>query len=208
MHSLNTPWHQAIGLKLRMSGLKPHIKVLCGLVMVWLVLPSCRKNVDNPLPDGQHGTVTTMALILNDSSAFPGRRDTFLFDDPDGAGGQQPLRWDTLRLHTSRRYATQILLTNKLANPPEDLNTLIQSQGAQHLFVFRSDSSLLNVQISDRDQLNLPLGLQSVWITGNRSDTGSLEINLRHIAFGKNINSGPGSGHSDIQIRFPLSIQP
>lgn len=195
-------------LNLRGKHLAFRVFTLCWGLMVWAILPSCRKNVDNPLPDGQHGTVTTLTLILTDSLAFPSRRDTFLFDDPDGAGGQQPLRWDTLRLQSSRRYAAQILLTNKLTNPPQDLTSMIMAQGTQHLFVFCSDTSLLKVQISDRDQLNLPLGLQSLWNTGSRADTGSLEINLRHIAFGKNINSGPGSGHSDIQIRFPLSIRP
>jgi type 1 fimbria pilin len=78
----------------------------------------------------------------------------------------------------------------------------------QHLFVFRSDTSLVKVQISDRDQLSLPIGLESLWSSGSRTDTGSLEINLRYIAFGKNINSGSGNGNSEILIRFPLSIQP
>jgi hypothetical protein len=35
-----------------------------------------------------------------------------------------------------------------------------------------------------------------------------LSINLRHIAFGKNLNSGANSGHSDVLVHFPLAIQP
>jgi hypothetical protein len=139
---------------------------------------------------------------------LPPRRDTFLFDDPDGAGGQQPLRWDTLKLGTSRSYGTRILLTNKLTTPAQDLTTLIKAQGTQHLMVYRIDTAMLRVQITDRDVLNLPLGLESIWETGNNPGLGQVEINLRHIAFGKNINSGSSSGHSDIQISFPLSIQP
>jgi hypothetical protein len=164
--------------------------------------------VDNPSPDGQHGTVTTLSLILSDSSAFPVQRDTFVFDDPDGAGGNQPLRWDTLRLRPSRTYAAQLKLTNKLASPPQDLNPLITAQGNHHLFVYQSDTSLLTIDITDRDLLNLPLGFHTTWETQNLGGSGSVEINLRHIAFGKNSNSGVEIGHSDIKITFPLVIKP
>lgn len=182
----------------------PWLFPLVGLT----ILTGCRPQVDNPSPDGQHGTVTTLSLILSDSSAFPVQRDTFVFDDPDGAGGNQPQRWDTLQLRPSRTYAAQLKLTNKLASPPQDLNPLITAQGNQHLFVYQSDTSLLTIDITDRDLLNLPLGFQTTWETQNLVGSGSVEINLRHIAFGKNSNSGIESGHSDIKIAFPLVLIP
>ena len=184
--------------------LPPWLIPLVGLTF----LAGCRPQVDNPSPDGQHGNVTTLTLILSDSSAFPVQRDTFVFDDPDGAGGNQPLRWDTLRLRPSRTYAAQLKLTNKLASPPQDLNTLITAQGNQHLFVYQTDTSLLSVAITDRDVLNLPLGFQSSWQSRSRIGSGYVQIGLRHIAFGKNLNSGASSGHSDIQVLFPLVVQP
>ena len=186
---------------------------LHNLLLLWslanlLLFSSCHKDVDNPRPDGQHGTVTTLQLVLTDSSAFPVQRDTFVFDDPDGAGGQQPIRWDTLRLQSAKTYRALLLLTNRLSNPPQELNPLIKAQGTQHLLLYHSDTALLRVQITDMDQFNLPLGLESLWYCGNRLASGTLEINLRHIAFGKNINSNANSGHSDVQVIFPLQIQP
>ncbi len=169
---------------------------------------SCRKDVDNPRPDSQHGAITTLKLVMTDSSAFPIQRDTFLWDDPDGAGGQQPIRWDTIRLKPSRMYQFQVLLTNKLINPPQDLHPLIKAQGTQHLLVYRCDTTLVRITITDRDNLNLPLGLESLWHSGTQVGSGVAEINLRHIAFGKNSNSGVSSGHSDLQIQFPLEIKP
>lgn len=188
--------------------MRPSIPLLLSCLVNLFLLSACRKDVDNPQPDGQHGTVTTLRLVLTDSSTLPARRDTFVFDDPDGAGGQQPIRWDTLRLRSERTYRAQILLTNRLANPPQDLNPLIKAQGTQHLVVFGADTSLVRIQITDRDQLNLPLGLESLWHSGNRLATGTLSINLRHIAFGKNLNSGANSGHSDVLVLFPLTLQP
>jgi hypothetical protein len=172
------------------------------------ILAGCRPQVDNPQPDGQHGTVTTLTLILSDSSTFPIQRDTFVFDDPDGAGGNQPLRWDTLRWRPSRTYAAQLFLTNKLTSPPQELNPLITAQGNQHLFVYQSDTSFVTIHITDRDLLNLPLGFQSSWQSRNRIGSGHVQIGLRHIAFGKNLNSGANSGHSDIQVSFPFVAQP
>ncbi|MFZ9680420.1 MAG: hypothetical protein ACO3CL_03190 [Bacteroidia bacterium] len=188
--------------------MRPLLFVLLGSMAYLLPLSSCRKDVNNPQPDSQHGSVTTLTLVLTDSSASPVRLDTFQFDDPDGAGGQQPARWDTLRLRASRIYHAQVLLTNKLANPPQDLTPLIRAQGTQHLLVYRGDTTLVRIRITDRDQLNLPLGLESLWESGILPGSGVLEINMRHIAFGKNINSGMGSGHSDLQVPFRLEIQP
>ncbi|MEY3157595.1 MAG: hypothetical protein RLZZ121_648 [Bacteroidota bacterium] len=182
----------------------PWLICLVGLT----ILAGCRPQVDNPQPDGQHGTVTTLTLILSDSSTFPIQRDTFVFDDPDGAGGNQPLRWDTLRWRPSRTYAAQLFLTNKLASPPQELNPLITAQGNQHLFVYQSDTSFVTIHITDRDLLNLPLGFQSSWQSRNRIGSGHVQIGLRHIAFGKNLNSGANSGHSDIQVSFPFVAQP
>ena len=181
---------------------------ILGLFGVIFLFPSCRKNVDNPPPDAQHGAITTLTLVISDSSAFPAYQDTIVFDDPDGAGGQQPIRWDTVRLQPERFYKAQVYLTNKLANPIQNLNPIIIAQGTQHLFVYRSDTSMLKVRITDQDNLNLPLGLQTSWETRKRIGWTNLEINLRHIAFGKNNNSGISTGHSDLQVLFPLSIQP
>jgi len=177
---------------------------LCGAGL-WA---SCTKEVNNPPPDSQHGTITTLLIVLSDSSAFPARHDTVAFDDPDGAGGQQPLQWDTLRLKTNHSYHGRLVLQNRGSIPFQDLGPLIEVQGHQHLFCYLYPDSLLDIRITDRDHLMLPLGFRTEWTTGVRPGSGFLEIQLRHLAYGKNLSSNHLSGHSDLQVRFPLILQP
>lgn len=179
--------------------------MLSILAVSVLLLGACKKDVKNPEEDGAHGVITTFSIKFLQAGVV---KYEAIFDDPDGPGGANPIRFDDIKLNVGQTYQASITLTNKSKTPAEDMTAVVRSAGHQHLF-FLTPSNLpgLNITLTDADRLGLPIGLESQWVTPATPQTGNLRINLRHIAFGKTANSGPTSGHSDIMIDFATTIQ-
>jgi hypothetical protein len=182
-------------------------KVSCWLLGLGLIIFSagCKKDVRNPEEDGAHGVITTFAIKFSQAGVV---KYEAIFDDPDGPGGNAPVRFDDILLNAGQTYQASITLTNKTKTPNEDLTTVIRSAGHQHQFFFvPTGISGLSISITDRDRLGLPIGLESNWQTPASPQTGTLRVNLRHLAVGKSENSTVSSGHSDIMIDFATSFQ-
>jgi hypothetical protein len=175
-----------------------------GLAAV-LLLAACKKNVDNPEEDGAHGAITTLSLKFSQGGV---QKYEAIFDDPDGPGGADPIRFDEIVLDKNQTYQAVITLTNKSKTPAEDMTATIRNAGHQHQFFFvPMGITGLIITATDRDRINLPIGLETTWQTPATAQTGSIRVALRHIAFGKNAGSTINSGHSDIQIDFATKFQ-
>ena len=174
-------------------------------VICSMMITGCLKDVTDPVDDSGHEPITTLTLSFYQEGDLVGET---VFDDPDGPGGDDPVRFDTIFLQASQTYDVRISLTDKTKNPPVDMTPVIRQAGHQHLFFFVPEGvSDLRITITDTDRLGYPLGLVTSWQTGQQvPQSGTLRVNLRHIAFGKSPNSPPTAGHSDIQVAFPLMI--
>jgi hypothetical protein len=177
-----------------------------GYALVALLLfTGCKKNVDNPEEDSAHNAITTFSIKFSQGGVV---KYEAVFDDPDGAGGAAPIRFDEIVLAPGQTYQASITLTNKTKTPPEDMTAEVRSAGHQHLFYFTPTGVPgLTITSTDADRMGLPIGLESNWQTPATVHTGTTRIGLRHIATGKSSGSGPTSGHSDIQIDFVTKIQ-
>lgn len=177
-----------------------------GLIILLMGLLSCRKDVMNPIDDSGHAAITTMTLKFNESG---GITKEFSFDDPDGPGGNPPVRFDTLQLTSGKSYSVEIVLLDKTKNPAVDVTPTILSAGHQHQFFFiGSNLNNVAVTLTDKDRIGYPIGLQSNWvIPALGAQSGTMKVMLRHIVFGKSNNTSPTAGHSDIQVDFPIKIQ-
>ena len=56
------------------------------------------------------------------------------FVDLDGAGGNAPTVFDTIRLQANTTYNASITLLNESAIPAEDLTVEVQQEDQDHLF--------------------------------------------------------------------------
>jgi hypothetical protein len=184
--------------------MKKEMKWMLGLAII-LLGTACKKDVRNPEEDGAHGVITTFSIKFSQGGVV---KYEAVFDDPDGPGGNAPVRFDDIRLNTGQTYQASITLTNKMKTPNEDMTAVIRSAGHQHQFFFvPTNLSGLTIVITDLDRLGLPIGLESNWQAPSAPQTGTLRVNLRHIAVGKTANSTINSGHSDVMIDFATSFQ-
>jgi hypothetical protein len=172
-----------------------------GLMMA----ASCKKDVKNPEEDSAHGVITTFSIKFSQAGVV---KYEAVFDDPDGPGGNAPIRFDDIKLDAGQNYQASITLTNKMKTPNEDMTSVIRNAGHQHQFFFvPTNLPGLNINPTDSDRLGLPIGLETTWQAPSAPQTGTLRINLRHIAVGKTANSTINSGHSDIMIDFATLFQ-
>ena len=166
---------------------------------------SCKKDVKNPEEDSVHNAITTFSIKFSQGGVV---KYEAVFDDPDGPGGANPVRFDEIVLAPSQTYQASITLTNKTKTPAEDMTAVIRNAGHQHLFFFTpSNVPGLNITLTDQDRIGLPIGLESAWQTPASAQSGTLRVNLRHIAAGKTANSPSTAGHSDLMIDFAMKIQ-
>lgn len=180
-------------------------KIAAFLLPLVVLFSACKKDVRNPTDDSAHGAITTLTLQFYQGSTLVSE---VVFDDPDGPGGANPVRFDDIVLGLGQTYDVQVLLANKTTSPVQDMTPVIRNAGHQHLFFFLPTGiSGLAVTRTDSDRTGLPIGLQSRWTTPATAQNGTLRVSLRHIVFGKNENSPPSAGHSDIQVDFAIKFQ-
>jgi hypothetical protein len=185
--------------------IKKNIILLLILITSWV---SCKKGVDNPANDADHTAITTLKIQFKQGTTVVGE---FMFDDPDGVGGANPIRFDTIKLNKNQTYTATITLQNKSTGTVQDVTNIIKDAGTQHEFFYLPDNTLttagLSIEKLDKDRLGLPLGFDSRWITPNTVVQGITKITLRHIVLGKSNNTSPTAGHADIEINFATLVQ-
>lgn len=173
-------------------------------IFLALIIGSCKEDEPKPNnpPSNETELITTVILELTDS--ITQQTKIFKFKDLDGEGGNNPSVFDTIRLDTNRVYFTNIVLLDESKNPIDTISNEVEEEKNDHLFVFNSSSSLIQVKITDKDDNNLPIGLKSKWKTFGRT-TSSISVALKHQP---NIKTGDANlGETDIDINFPLIIK-
>ncbi|MBA2745487.1 MAG: hypothetical protein H0U44_04600 [Flavisolibacter sp.] len=176
-------------------------RFLLALLSMTFIFSACEKD------DGEGNdeeVITTLSVKLTPVGG--GATSTFSFDDPDGPGGIAPTV-DAIQLAANTVYNVSLELFNKTLNPPANLTTEISGEAEAHRFYFEPSASG-NIQVTglDLDGANIPLGLNSVWSTGNAAN-GTMKIVLRHYsgnppnkAVSDPVNSNKSS--TDIEVTF------
>ncbi|WP_337042761.1 hypothetical protein [Emticicia sp. 17c] len=139
-----------------------------------------------------------------------GTTQSFVFNDPDGDGGNAPLKFDNISLKANTTYTLTVELMDESKNPAQDITKEVQTESDEHLFVFTpSPSNLLTYTYGDKDARNLPIGLTGTVKTG-AAGSGKLKVQLRHQPpiNGKDVKDGtPTPGSDDVNLDFNLSVQ-
>jgi len=148
--------------------------------------------------------ITTIKLVFTDS-ANTGNILTFNFRDIDGAGGNAPTQFDSIKLAANKTYNLNILLLDESKTPTDTTSNEVLEEGVDHQFFYNISLGLnIVTTYSDNDVNNLPIGLQSKWKTGAASNGNSTVI-LKHQPNTKDGNQA--TGESDVEIIFPTKVQ-
>lgn len=172
------------------------------LVLAALLVAGCSKNSSNPAEDTDHAAITTILLQFKQAGVT---KFEFGFDDPDGDGGNSPIRFDNIVLPRGQVYQVDVVLQNKVSGTVKDMTAVIRDAGRFHEFFFLPSGVAVDVVKNDRDMLGFPLGLQSTWTTPAVAGSGKMKVTLQHLLVKKAVNQ-PTDGHSDINVDFNIQI--
>lgn len=176
------------------------VSIITLLLITLTVFNACKK--DDPKPENPEELITTVKLLFTDS-ANAGNTATATFADPDGAGGNNPTTFDTIRLQANKTYYTQILLLDESKSPVDTISNEVEEENDEHLFNFSSTAGI-TIAITDFDVNALPVGLSSKWKTGAAAN-GNTTVILKHQP---GIKTGdPALGETDVEVVFPTRVQ-
>ena len=184
-------------------------KILGMALLTGLLVVSCKK--DDKKPDDHHHDhenelITTVKLNFS-GKGISGNDTTFTvsFDDPDGAGGNKPISFDTIRFAANKTYTCDLILLDKSKNPVDTISNEVKEEADEHLFFFTpSNKDALTVTINDKDSKGRNLGLKTSWVTKSAA-TGTVKVKLMHQPGVKDGTSA--TGDTDVEVDFPLVIK-
>lgn len=156
---------------------------------------------DHTHDDGE--VITTVKVLCTDSanSALPMRE--FRFEDPDGPGGNNPTRLDTISLDSGSTTLVSLRFEDASSGTVKDITTEIRAEAQDHIVCVQPAGLALNVTVSDSDGKH-PIGLESRW-KSTAKGAGTLTIVLKHQPGSKNGTCDPGD--TDVEVTFPVLIR-
>jgi len=183
---------------------------LAAFIMTSLALVSC----DNPADDddaGEQEFITKVTIRLEESGT--NNVVTLVWSDPDGDGTGDFT--GTANLKSNTTYEGTIELLNELATDPDerDVTAEILEEADEHQFFYTFSTNIrpfATITITDRDDRNLPLGLEFDLITtalpgGTASIAGTLNVVLSH--YSTITKTGTNAGNEeDVNITAPVTI--
>lgn len=171
------------------------------LLSAVLMFSSCQK--DDPEPVNEEEVITTVQITLTPDGG--GSVITLRFFDPDGdQGSAAPEVIVSGSLQSATSYSAALRFLNETETPAGDVTLEVQEEGSDHLVCFDASSNL-TISYADEDDQGRPLGLSTLWLTG---DAGPAEVtvSLRHQA-GTKTGDCPGSGETDVEVTFNLVVE-
>lgn len=179
------------------------MKRLFYLFMLFsLAAISCKKTT-SPNDENEHEAINRVVLTF---SLPGGATQTFLAEDPDGDGGNQPTRIDTIRLVKNQLYTVSFQIFNVVNGVEKNITPTIIAQGRSHEVFFIPNGVVLTVLKTDRDLSGFPIGVSSTWQTTVPA-SGQVLVKLMHKTGIKGPNDSPDKGHSDLELSMPVRVE-
>jgi hypothetical protein len=157
-------------------------------------LSSCKK----PTSANEEELITTIQVNLTDSAT--NQVSTFVFTDPDGDGGNNPIQFDTIKLKANTTYNCSLSILDESKTPVGNITDEIIAEGTDHQFYY-TPSAGLNVSVGNlnTDNNGLLLGTTGKWITSGNSN-GRVQITLKHKPGIKAADDAITVGDTDIEL--------
>lgn len=173
----------------------------CFLMAASLCFDSCK--MEDPKPVNEEEIITTLQVTLTpEGGGTPVILKFFDSDGEHGSGIPQVTASGPLTANTT--YAGRISLLNETETPAGDISAEVADEANAHLFCFDITGNV-TISYGDTDQMGLPLGLLTSWVTGSAGQA-QVVVTLRHQPGTKN-GECPGSGDTDAEVTFSLAIE-
>lgn len=161
------------------------------------------KKVEEPDHDHEEELITTVKLTFTPANVLLSEQ-TFMFQDIDGPGGNDPTALDTIMLDAGEVYVVSTEFWNESEAPAEDITPEVLEEADEHIVCFETEADQLTIQRTDTDG-TYELGLESSWVAGTDT-TGSVTVSLKHQDEGaKDGTCAPGE--TDVEVAFPFKIK-
>ena len=174
-----------------------------------LVVVSCKKDEVKPTDTHEHNDgelITTLELKFSGKGKV-NKDTTFVvtFDDPDGDGGNSPIKFDQINLLKNSTYKVEVTLLDKSKTPADTISNEVLEEANDHLFFYSSNpTGLVNVKIEDKDSNGKNLGLKSTWKTSKDSNKGKVKVKLMHQPGVK--DGTKATGDTDVEVDFQVNV--
>ncbi|HYF02595.1 MAG TPA: hypothetical protein VEC36_04420 [Patescibacteria group bacterium] len=176
------------------------------------LLAGCEDDPSNPVKPNEQEKITTIVVKLNKIGATPGDTLTFMWNDPDGEGGNTPTRIDTIVLETGASYNGMIQVRDESKTPAVDLTEEIKEEKNSHQF-FYTFLNVTNIGITredfDTNTPPLPIGLEfKITTAGSATAATNAALNIALSHYDGIAKSASRSPETDIDITFPVKLMP
>ncbi|HLP33345.1 MAG TPA: hypothetical protein VK202_07725 [Bacteroidia bacterium] len=193
-----------------MNHILKSTRIFFSVIVISGFFYSCKdkdKDPSNPAPINPQELITTVRLILTDTSDS-NNTFTVQWKDADGPGALAPVI-DTLLLDTSKTYTAVVSVLDETQSPVDDITKEIKEEAESHQFFYTLSSNLtgrVSITRTDKDLNNLPVGLElQLSTTAGTSVQGTLNVVLSHYdGVPKTVSP---SAESDIDITFPVKLK-
>lgn len=171
---------------------------------------------DDDAPEIENEEEVIAGVTLTFTPVSGGTPLSFTYTDPDGNGAQQPAITPIV-LNANTPYRLDISLTGLNG---EDITAEVREEADEHMFffgwsdpVFETPAGTGNipsrtgtVNYTDSDSKNQPLGLTTLWATGDPA-TGKFTTILKHQPNIKSGTSTVNDGETDLEIEWDITVE-
>ncbi len=174
---------------------------LIALLFTVIFVASCKP--DDPDDPNEEEVITKVSLTFT-NAATGALASEAIYSDPDGAGGANPVRFDSIRLDSGKTYNVRIALYDESdAGNIKNITDEVQAEAAEHLFCYTPTGPNITVTKTDSDG-SFPIGITTTWVVGNPA-TGTMRVELRHQPDStKDGSCTPGA--TDVQVDFRVLV--
>ncbi|SIQ71490.1 MULTISPECIES: hypothetical protein [Pontibacter] len=182
--------------------LRPYMAFL--LMGTLLFTTSC-KDDDQPGPDEEEEVITAVTISLTPTGK--GQDAEATISTITGTQVQNA----PLTLRPGTEYTAVVTLTDESKTPVADMTAEIRNERDEHLLVYTftpdaGSNATVNVTITDMDQNNRPVGLESTVTTGAGTGNGKLKVVLKHQPGGLKTGTNTTAGSTDIDVDFNVIV--
>lgn len=182
--------------------LRPYMAFL--LMGTLLFTTSC-KDDDQPGPDEEEEVITAVTISLTPTGKGQDAEATI-----STITGTQ-VQNTPLTLRPGTEYTAVVTLTDESKTPVADMTAEIRNERDEHLLVYTftpdaGSNATVNVTITDMDQNNRPVGLESTVTTGAGTGNGKLKVVLKHQPGGLKTGTNTTAGSTDIDVDFNVIV--
>jgi len=195
------------------------LNYLLYAVLTLFIFTACEEDEAAPEEENEVEVFTDVKLVFTPTGGGAAVEATA--QDPDGAGVQELVVNDEIKLQSGTSYTLTMVIENCLESPCELMNEEIEEEDLEHqLFFAWTDGAFTSpvgngnidnasdpVNYNDTDSNGNPLGLNTSWTAGDATTAASFTVRLQHQPDVKTATSGANDGDTDFELQFRLTIE-